>query len=84
MSLSAMGAATPARPGPFRNIPNFCRDCTRDFKRKMLKQDRCEFPDTRFSPSKSMGETEICGKFLVAARSIDKARQYAREADAKS
>lgn len=45
--VAAKAAPVPRRPGS--DEPNYCRDCTQRHKRQMMREGRCEYPETVFS-----------------------------------
>jgi len=61
-SRAASGALPPHRhPDGYISEPNYCHDCTKGYQKKMLKEDRCIFPDTTFETRTSDGEKYIAG-----------------------
>jgi hypothetical protein len=41
--------------------PNYCHDCTADFKNRALKTGSCLFPNTKFEVRTALGEKETVG-----------------------
>jgi hypothetical protein len=41
--------------------PNYCRDCTVQFRHKAILAGKCQFPNVRFEIAQSNGEKEVVG-----------------------
>lgn len=59
---SAAGAWPPLRNRDgFHSEPNYCYDCSKEYRDKMCGEDRCIFPETTFETKVSDGEKFLGG-----------------------
>jgi len=67
--LEANAGYSPRERPDFPKEPNYCRDCSQEYKDKMIMQDRCIFPEIIFKKVKDVeGDEEVVGFMRKADR----------------
>lgn len=63
---------TVAKVGQPMDWTNYCMDCTHEYKLEMLKQKRCEHPETIFVEWRTMSKTpEVEGALITSMHEPD-------------
>jgi hypothetical protein len=88
--LATLVEAPPLSRRDFEGEPNYCNDCTQDFKAEMMLTDRCLFPETRFRLQRTNelpgepSEYEMIGYTPRLSRRLNRAAAYTTWKDSTS